>query len=39
MKSMISIFQQEIKFDCSFLAILKSFHWFVSFILDKLAPP
>ena len=26
-----------IKFDCLFLAIFKSFYWFVSFIFDKLA--
>ena len=34
-----SIFTLVIKFDCVFLAIFQSFHVFVSFIFDKLAPP
>ena len=33
-----SIFTLAIKFDCLFLAIFQSFHLFVSFISDKLAP-
>ena len=39
MKPMFSIFTLAIKFDCLFLAILQSFHWFVGFIFDKLASP
>ena len=35
---MFSIFQKAIKFDCLFLAIFQSFHLFVSFIFDILAP-
>ena len=35
---MFSIFTQAIKFDCLFLVIFQSFHVFVSFIFDKLAP-
>ena len=38
MKPMFGIFTLAIKFDCLFLAIFQSFHWFVSFICDKLAP-
>ena len=36
---MFSIFTLAIKFDCVFLTILQSFHLFVSFIFNKLAPP
>ena len=39
MTPMFSIFTLKIKFDCLFLAIFHSLHVFVSFILDKLAPP
>ena len=39
MKPMFSIFTPAIKFDCLFLAIFQSFHWFVGFISDKLAYP
>ena len=39
MTPMFSIFTLAIKFDCLFLAIFQSFHLFVSFIFDKLAPP
>ena len=38
MTPMISIFTLAIEFDCLFLAIFQSFHVFVSFIFDKLAP-
>ena len=34
---MFSSFTLGIKFDCLFLASFQSFHWFVSFIFDKLA--
>ena len=36
---MFSIFTLAIKFDCLFLAIFQSFHLFVGFIFNKLAPP
>ena len=36
---MFGIFTFAIKFDCLFLGIFRSFHWFVTFIFDKLAPP
>ena len=36
---MFSIFTLAIKFDCLFLTIFQSFHLFVGFIFDKLAPP
>ena len=36
---MFSIFTLAIKFDCVFLTIFQSFHLFVSFIFNKLAPP
>ena len=39
MKPMFSVFTLAIKFDCLFLAIFWSLHWFVSFIFDKLVPP
>ena len=39
MTPMFSIFTLAIKFDCLFLAIFQSFHVFVNFIFDKLAPP
>ena len=32
-------FTFAIKFDCLFLTIFQSFHLFVGFIFDKLAPP
>ena len=35
---MFSIFTLAIKFDCLFFTILQSFHLFVGFIFDKLAP-
>ena len=35
---MFGIFTLAIKFDCLFLGIFQSFHWFVTFIFDKLAP-
>ena len=35
---MLSIFTLPIKFDCLFLAIFQSFHAFVTFIFDNLAP-
>ena len=38
MTPMFSIFTLAIKFDCLFLTIYLSFHLFVGFILDKLAP-
>ena len=28
-----------VTFDCLFLGIFQSFHWFVTFIFHKLAPP
>ena len=39
MTPMFSIFALAIKFDCLFLAIFRSFHLFVGFNFDKLAPP
>ena len=39
MTPMFSIFTLAIKFDCLLLTIFESFHLFVGFILDKLAPP
>ena len=36
---MFGIFTLAIKFDCLFLGIFQSFHGFVTFIFDKLAPP
>ena len=39
MTSMFSIFTLAIKFDCLFSGIFQSFHLFVGFIFDKLAPP
>ena len=33
------IFTLAIKFDCLFFTFFQSFHLFVSFIFDKLAPP
>ena len=38
MTPMFSIFTLAIKFDGLFLTIFQSFHLFVSFIFDKLAP-
>ena len=38
MTTMFSIFTFAIKFDCVFLTIFQSFHLFVGFIFDKLAP-
>ena len=38
MTPMLSIFTLAIKFDCLFLTIFQSFHLFVDFIFDKLAP-
>ena len=38
MTPMFSIFILAIKFDCLFLTIFQSFHLFVGFIFDKLAP-
>ena len=35
---MFGVFTLAIKFDCIF-GIFKSFHWFVTLIFDKLAPP
>ena len=35
---MFSVFTLAIKFDCLFLVIFQSFHVFVSFVFDKLAP-
>ena len=34
----VSIFTLDIKFDCLFFTIFQSFHLFVDFIFDKLAP-
>ena len=39
MTPMFSIFTLAIKFDDLFLTIFESFHLFVSFVFDKLAPP
>ena len=39
MTPMFSIFALAIKFDGLFFTIFQSFHLFVSFIFDKLAPP
>ena len=39
MTPMFSIFTLAIKFDNLFLTIFQSFHLFVSFIFEKLAPP
>ena len=39
MSPMFSIFTLAIKLDHLFLTIFQSFHLFVSFIFDKLAPP
>ena len=39
MTAMFSIFTLAIKFDYSFFTIFQSFHLFVGFIFDKLAPP
>ena len=39
MTPMFSIFALAIKFGCLFLTIFQSFHLFVGFIFDKLAPP
>ena len=39
MTPMFSIFALAIKFDCLFLTNFQSFHLFVSFVFDKLAPP
>ena len=36
---MFSILTLVIKFDCLFLTIYQSFHLFLGFIFDKLAPP
>ena len=36
---MFSIFKLAIKFDYLFLTIFQSFHLFVSFSFDKMAPP
>ena len=38
MTLMFSILNLAIKFDCVFLTIFQSFHLFVSFIFNKLAP-
>ena len=39
MTPMFSIFTLAIIFDCLFFIIFQSFHLFVGFIFDKLAPP
>ena len=39
MTPMFSVFTLAIKFDSVFLTIFQSFHLFVSFIFNKLAPP
>ena len=39
MTPMFSIFTLAIKFDCVYFTIFQSFHLFVSFIFNKLAPP
>ena len=36
---MFGVFKLAIKFDCLFLGIFQSFHWFVTLIFDKLVPP
>ena len=38
MTPMFGIFTLTIKFDCLFLTIFQSFHLFVGFVFDKLAP-
>ena len=38
MTPMFNIFTLAIEFDCLFLAFFQSFHVFVIFIFDKLAP-
>ena len=38
MTRMFSIFTLTIKFDCLFFTIFQSFHLFIGFIFDKLAP-
>ena len=38
MTPIFSIFTLAIKFGCLFFTIFQSFHLFVSFIFDKLAP-
>ena len=39
MTPIFSIFTLAIEFDCLFLTIFQSFHLFISFIFEKLAPP
>ena len=39
MTPMFSIFALAIKFDFLFFTIFQSFHLFVNFVFDKLAPP
>ena len=36
---MFGVFALAIKFDCLFLGIFKSFHWFVTLIIDNYPPP
>ena len=36
---MFGVFTLAIKSDCLFFGIFRSFHLFVSFIFDELAPP
>ena len=38
-KPLFGIFTLAIKFDCIFMGIFQSFHSFVTFVFDKLAPP
>ena len=38
MTPMFSIITLTIKFDCLFFTIFQSFHLFIGFIFDKLAP-
>ena len=38
MTPMFSIFTLAIKFDCLFFTMFQSFHLFVGFVFDKLAP-
>ena len=38
MTPMFCIFTLAVKFDCLFFTIFQSFHLFVGFIFDKLAP-
>ena len=38
-KAMFGVFTFAIKFDCLFLGIFRSFHWFVRIIFDKVALP